>query len=279
MGSQDTIIVCQFCKNLTRSNDLPQLSISPLRFVTFIMKIFRLIGAVILAFVLTIAASQLQWQLSSRSPSDTTPTIARLTLDSVRTLAQPTGCALESRVVRSQSVEVDLSRNCLEEKFKIDQLLSDLETQIQQRNQTPLEIGNIRYNLIDGGFRLAVDVEATAPVFGPITLQAYQNFDASIESGILNIEARETEIVGQGVPLGSLNLQESLKQLLDRVLLVYDDRSVSELMEQSGTNAQLAEQLGVDVEVVNFAVRSLQDDIDAIASENLLTLSVRIEED
>ncbi len=243
------------------------------------MKIGKLLGAILLAFFLAIAASQLQWQLTGRSPSNPTPTVSRLTLNSVRTLAQPTGCALESRVEESRSLEVDFSRNCLEEKLKIDRLLDNLETQIAQRNQTPFEISNIRYNLIDSGIRLAFDVGAVAPLIGPVTLQAYQNFAAGIEDGILNIEATETEIVGGSGPLGSLNLQDSLKQLLDRVLLVYDGSTIEELMVQSGTNEQLAAQLGIDVEAVNFVVRSLQEDIDAIASINLLTVSILMEED
>lgn len=194
-------------------------------------------------------------------PASTTPSIHpnRIAIDAAT-------CQLDSNIQRNRRLEVTVPQNCVDDRLGIAQIVDDARDRAnafaRSAGNVPLEVRTINYEPIAGGVRVRADLGVNNPLLGFLDVRLFQDVMASVDNGLLSVEAGETRLVLDVPIFGGGNLEGIARGVVDQQLRVLDGKRLSELAIETGLDRVMAERSGLSREAVNFIVSSVEDDID-----------------
>lgn len=194
----------------------------------------------------------------SASPAPS-PQAQRIAIDA-------TTCQLDSTIQRNRRLEVSVPQNCVDDRLGLAQIVEDARDRAnafaQSSGNVPLEVRTIGYEPIAGGVRVRADLGVTNRLLGFLDVRVFQDVMASVDNGLLNLEAGETRLVLDVPILGGGNLEGIARSVVDQQLRILNGKRLSELAIETGLDRVMAERSGLSREAVNFIVSSVEEDID-----------------
>jgi hypothetical protein len=175
-------------------------------------------------------------------------------------------CQLDSNIERSRRLEVSVPQHCVDDRLGLAQIVEDARDRANAFAQTagnvPLEVRTIGYEPIAGGVRVRADLGVNNRLLGFLDVRVFQDVMASVDNGLLSVEAGETRLVLDVPIFGGNNLEGIARSVVDQQLRILNGKRLSELAIETGLDRVMAERSGLSREAVNFIVSSVEEDID-----------------
>lgn len=175
-------------------------------------------------------------------------------------------CQLDSTIQRNRRLEVTVPQNCVDDRLGIAQIIDDARDRAnafaRSAGNVPLEVQTINYEPIAGGVRVRADLGVNNPLLGFLDVRVFQDVMASVDNGLLSVEAGETRLVLDVPIFGGGNLEGIARSVVDQQLRILNGKRLSELAIETGLDRVMAERSGLSREAVNFIVSSVEEDID-----------------
>jgi hypothetical protein len=175
-------------------------------------------------------------------------------------------CQLDSTIQRNRRLEVTVPQTCVDDRLGIAQIIDDARDRAnafaRSAGNVPLEVQTINYEPIAGGVRIRADLGVNNPLLGFLDVRVFQDVMASVDNGLLSVEAGETRLVLDVPIFGGGNLEGIARSVVDQQLRILNGKRLSELAIETGLDRVMAERSGLSREAVNFIVSSVEEDID-----------------
>lgn len=175
-------------------------------------------------------------------------------------------CQLDSNIERRRRLEVSVPQHCVDDRLGLAQIVEDARDRANAFAQTagnvPLEVRTIGYEPIAGGVRVRADLGVNNRLLGFLDVRVFQDVMASVDNGLLSVEAGETRLVLDVPIFGGNNLEGIARSVVDQQLRILNGKRLSELAIETGLDRVMAERSGLSREAVNFIVSSVEEDID-----------------
>ncbi|PPT07115.1 hypothetical protein CKA32_002237 [Geitlerinema sp. FC II] len=219
----------------------------------------------LLGFALTLL---LMWGWGHRGDSQT-PTPTQILLDEL------SDCELVDRIEDERILEVEFPPACLDEKLRLYKFLDVAKQQVNDNENVPLVIENLRYQLIDEGVRIRGNLAIDYPVVGLVDFEVSQTVFADLTHGALNLRAGETQVRVDVPFFESNDLGGLVNQIVDTQLTIFNQKSLQDFLSDTGLDERIAEETDLSVEAVNFIAKAIEPNVSARITEDAVILSVR----
>ena len=183
-------------------------------------------------------------------------------------------CFLDSKIDDDRVLEIEFTQTCLNEKMELPELLDRTEKRINDNEQFPLKVRNTQYSLIDDGIKVKSEMSIDYPILGLVTLALDQDIFINLTEGQIDLQAGETQLNVNVSSIPIENFSSLIDQVVDSQLVVYDGKSVSEFLAQTGLDLKLAQDIGISPEAVKFTVGSIEPHVSAKIDEEQLTIAI-----
>ena len=234
-----------------------------------LFKWFLLLGAI----VFSIAGVSLRaWGTSPAIP--VIDSRVPFSLEKIAFQDESSGCFLDSKIDDDRLLEIEFTQTCLNEKMELPELLEQTEKRINDNEQFPLKVRNTQYSLIDDGIKVKSEMSIDYPVIGLVTLALDQDIFINLTEGKIDLQAGETQLNLNVSSIPIENFSSLIDQVVESQLVVYDDKTVSEFLAQTGLDLKLAEDIGIDPKAIKFTVRAIESHISAKIDEEELTIAI-----
>ncbi|MBO9998221.1 MAG: hypothetical protein J7641_04300 [Cyanobacteria bacterium SID2] len=188
-------------------------------------------------------------------------------------------CELVSRIENDKILEVEFPPACLDEKLRLSNFIEIARQQVNEDETIPLNVKNIRYNLIDEGIRILANLEIDYPVLGLVDFEVSQQVLANLTDGALDLKTGETE-VDIDVPFFEDNdLGGLVNQVVDYQLTIFNQKSLQDFLSDTGLDERIASETDLSVEAVQFITKAVEQDVSARITEDAVILSIRFYQD
>ncbi|MDY6939585.1 MAG: hypothetical protein SWY16_18280 [Cyanobacteriota bacterium] len=200
--------------------------------------------------------------------------IATFAIEQLAFQEESSECFLDSRVRDREVLEIDFTQTCLNEKLELLKLLKTTEERVNKDESLPLNIENTDYSLIDDGIKVISELSIDYPVLGLVVLALDQDILINLTEGKINLRAGETQLNLSVSDLPIDNFSSLIDRVVESQLVVYDGKSVSEFLEQTGLDVKLAEDIGISPETIDFTVRAIESHVSAKIDDRELTIAI-----
>ncbi|MBE9040392.1 hypothetical protein IQ235_06245 [Oscillatoriales cyanobacterium LEGE 11467] len=232
-------------------------------------KFFLVLGAIVFSIA---GVSHRAWGNSHAIPVMESP--VPFALEKLAFQDESSDCFLDSKIDDDRLLEIEFTQTCLNEKMELPELLDRTEKRINDNEQFPLKVRNTQYSLIDDGIKVKSEMSIDYPVIGLVTLALDQDIFINLTEGKIDLQAGETQLNVNVSSIPIENFSSLIDQVVDSQLVVYDDKTVSEFLAQTGLDLKLAEDIGISPEAVKFTVRAIESHVSAKIDKEELTIAI-----